>query len=124
MTIEEAEKLANGTSPDDGYLRWQALAAVQHADQKRCAAVREAQCCFLTNIAWAWDGEVQRIDKDTTASGKLVAQRDVMTGKILKGEWRLEQSLRTAWDSVIDAVKTAWEETIHPWERVAVRSGA
>lgn len=117
VSLEESEKLANGTSPDDGYLRWQALATVQQADQERCAAVRGAQRCFLSSVEWVWDAKVQRIDKDTAASGKLVPQRDVMTGKILQGEWRLEHNLTARWADVIEAVKAAWEATIHPWER-------
>ena len=117
VSVEDSEKLANGTSPDDGYLRWQALAAVQQADQQRCAAVLEAQRCFLSSVEWAWDPKVQRVDKDTAASGKLVAQRDVMTGKILQGEWRMEANLKAAWVHVIEAVNSAWEKTTFPWER-------
>ena len=77
----------------------------------------EAQRCFLSSVEWAWDTNVQRIDKDTAASGKLVAQRDVMTGKILQGEWRLEANIKAAWVHVIEVVNSAWEKTTFPWER-------
>ena len=89
-SLETSDDLSDGTCGNDGFLRWQALASVQEVDLKRVAAIGKALKRSLSAVVWEWDKKQQRIDLDTKASGKLVQQRDVMTGKILTGEWRME----------------------------------
>ena len=89
-SLETSDDLSDGTCGNDGFLRWQALASVQEVDLKRVAAIGKALKRSLSAVGWEWDKKQQRIDLDTKASGKLVPQRDVMTGKILTGEWRME----------------------------------
>jgi hypothetical protein len=69
----------------DALRRWRCRAEVGERDLRiahgTVAALRRA----LGAVGWHWEAGALRMDTDTRASGKVVAQVDVMSGKRLRG---------------------------------------